>query len=470
MIYYNNNKIVKTYQNGSLINKIDKVVSGSTPQSYSLPDVPFILNYNAKNYDATTHTIAKTSGQTKDVDAVCNYGYHIVDHSADGYITVTGNTRMVISGTPYLNRTNTQTGCTMTIVSKAKTTNVNESYSILTNRGDYSTMNWMWRYPSNGIFLHGSSTYNSPKYFTSTTEQPITASIRISYDGSVKQLLNDWTNDGSYNGNFAYGSGYNGNSSLFCDYAGIDNEFWQGDFYWVYMSQYVLTDEQIQQVIDYNEHLSNTPTATTSQSKTIFQYVTNGNEPTPPTPTETKFVATYTGGTTYSLECNDSPLLTSGETHPNGYDFSAMTNVVIGDCVTSVFSDAFRDCKSLTSVTIPDSVTSIEAYAFMDCQSLTGVTIPDSVTRIEHYSFERCRNMTSVEIGSGVTSIAIHAFNGCSGLTGITINAVTPPTLNAESAFYDTNNCPIYVPAQSVSAYKSASRWSTYASRIVAIS
>ena len=31
MIYYNNNKIVKTYQNGSLVNKIDKVVSGGTP-------------------------------------------------------------------------------------------------------------------------------------------------------------------------------------------------------------------------------------------------------------------------------------------------------------------------------------------------------------------------------------------------------------------------------------------------------
>jgi len=35
--------------------------------------------------------------------------------------------------------------------------------------------------------------------------------------------------------------------------------------------------------------------------------------------------------------------------------------------------------------------------------------------------------------------------------------------------FYDTNNCPIYVPAASVDAYKSASGWSAYASRIQAI-
>jgi len=34
------------------------------------------------------------------------------------------------------------------------------------------------------------------------------------------------------------------------------------------------------------------------------------------------------------------------------------------------------------------------------------------------------------------------------------------------SAFNDTNNCPIYVPSESVEAYKSASGWSNYASRI----
>jgi hypothetical protein len=37
------------------------------------------------------------------------------------------------------------------------------------------------------------------------------------------------------------------------------------------------------------------------------------------------------------------------------------------------------------------------------------------------------------------------------------------------NAFYNTNNCPIYVPSASVNAYKSASGWSTYASRIQAI-
>lgn len=239
------------------IDGVRYVFSGDSQSGYEwvertseLPDVPFILNYNAKNYDATNRKLLKTEGQLRDSDAVCNYGYHIVDHSADGYITVTGDTRMIISGTPYMNRNNTQTGCTMTIVSKVKT---NSGYSILTNRNN--NMNWMWRYPTNGIFLHGSSSYNNPKYFVSTTTQPITASIRISYDGSVKQQLNDWTNNGSYSGAFQYGSESTGNSAMFCDYTTSNYEFWQGDFYWVYMSFNVLTDEQIQQVIEYNENL-----------------------------------------------------------------------------------------------------------------------------------------------------------------------------------------------------------------------
>lgn len=227
-------------------------VSGSTA---TLPNKSFVLNYNAKDYDGTTHSIPYTSGQSKAVNAIQNYGTNtIVDHSSDGYISVTSDTRLTISGgTTPMYRTNTETGCTMTIVSKARTT---ANYSILTCRNGYGdNMNWMWRYPSNGIFLHGSSSYNSVTYYTTTSASPITASVRVSWNGSVQQQINDWTNNGSYSGAFQYGSyqTVNNNGSLFCDYLASNEEFWKGDFYWVYMSQEVLTDEEIQQVIAYNE-------------------------------------------------------------------------------------------------------------------------------------------------------------------------------------------------------------------------
>jgi len=41
--------------------------------------------------------------------------------------------------------------------------------------------------------------------------------------------------------------------------------------------------------------------------------------------------------------------------------------------------------------------------------------------------------------------------------------------LDYVSALENTNNCPIYVPSASVNAYKTATNWSTYASRIQAI-
>ena len=147
---------------------------------------------------------------------------------------------------------------------------------------------------------------------------------------------------------------------------------------------------------------------------------------------------------------------------------SSLPSVIIPDSVTSIGNYAFQGCSSLTSVTIPSSVTNIAIAAFEDCVSLTSVTIPNSVTTLGGGVFYRCSGLTNCTIGTGVTSIGSSAFLNCSGLTGVTIEAVTPPTLG-NNAFNNTNDCPIYVPSGSVETYKSASNWSTYASRIQAI-
>ena len=208
-----------------------------------------------------------------------------------------------------------------------------------------------------------------------------------------------------------------------------------------------------------------------------------------------KFKATYTGGTTYSAECDSSTELTTATTKPSGYQYSAMTEAVIGDCntsignnafngcssltsivipnsVTSIGSIAFNNCTGLTSINIPNSVTSIGQYTFLNCRSLTSIDIPNSVTTIDTQTFSGCRSLTSCTIGSGVTSIGNGVFLNCSGLTSITVNATTPPTLGS-SVFSSTpiagGTGYIYVPSASVNTYKSASGWSDYASRIQAI-
>ena len=147
----------------------------------------------------------------------------------------------------------------------------------------------------------------------------------------------------------------------------------------------------------------------------------------------------------------------------------SLTSIDIPSGVTSIVGHTFDGCHGLTSVTIPNSVTSIGTQAFLHCSSLTSVTIPSSVTSIGLQAFGSCTGLTSINIPSGVTTINEGAFISCKSLTSITINATTPPTLG-NNAFNITNNCPIYVPAASVNAYKAASGWSTYSSRIQAIS
>ena len=100
--------------------------------------------------------------------------------------------------------------------------------------------------------------------------------------------------------------------------------------------------------------------------------------------------------------------------------------VIIGDSVTSIGNEAFRQCVSLTSVTIPNSVTAIGYEAFSGCSSLTSVTIPNSVTTIGYRAFSGCTSLTSVTIPNSVTTIGESAFHDCSSLTSVTIpNSVT---------------------------------------------
>ncbi len=179
-----------------------------------------------------------------------------------------------------------------------------------------------------------------------------------------------------------------------------------------------------------------------------------------------KFKATYSGGTTYSAACDSSTTLTYTDTHPSGYTASAMTDAIIGDCVTSIDGwGTLGYLDSLSSVTIPNSVTTIGGGAFVNNNSLTSITIPDSVTTIGGYVFMTCYNLANITIGSGVTSIGNSAFEYCSSLTSITVNATTPPSLGTNVLNY-TDISIIYVPSGSVAAYKAASGWSTYASII----
>ncbi len=189
--------------------------------------------------------------------------------------------------------------------------------------------------------------------------------------------------------------------------------------------------------------------------------------PTPPAPPvfEGKYKLTLSDSSTVSAACGGTSAITQAEI--SAYTASTVA-AEIGDCVSIIGDLAFNSCYYLTSIDIPSGVTTIGDLAFHYCYSLPSITIPNSVTTIGDSAFFACISLASIDIPDSVTSISTRAFYSCTSLTSITVNATTPPTLSS-NVFDDTNDCPIYVPSGSVNAYKSASGWSTYASRIQAI-
>lgn len=147
---------------------------------------------------------------------------------------------------------------------------------------------------------------------------------------------------------------------------------------------------------------------------------------------------------------------------------SGYTSITIPPSVTTFGRSAFYSVSGLNSVTIDyASNATLGNFQFKDLP-ITSLTIGSNPTRIPSGMFENCTKLTTLVIPSNISSIDGSAFYGCSGLTSITVESVTPPTLGS-SAFDNTNNCPIYVPPESVDAYKAANGWSRYASRIQAI-
>ncbi len=141
---------------------------------------------------------------------------------------------------------------------------------------------------------------------------------------------------------------------------------------------------------------------------------------------------------------------------------SGLTSMTIPNTVTSIGESAFRECYNLISVTIPNSVTSMGESAFRDCFQLTSITVPSSVTSISAYAFSGCSHMTSVTIPNSITSIGERAFDGCRRLTSITCKAPNPPALGDNVFMSVDKSIPLYVPAESVNAYRAADQWNEF--------
>lgn len=93
----------------------------------------------------------------------------------------------------------------------------------------------------------------------------------------------------------------------------------------------------------------------------------------------------------------------------------------------AVISSRFRTlccyppAKSDTSYTIPNKVESIELEAFWGCNNLKELIFPDSVTKIDRWAICDCKNLEKVILSENLESIGECGIIGCNNLKSIKI-------------------------------------------------
>ena len=156
------------------------------------------------------------------------------------------------------------------------------------------------------------------------------------------------------------------------------------------------------------------------------------------------------------------------ETSKLYYEATAKVYPKSGSLGYPIIKNSWDSTTGKGIIVCPKDISIIDELSFSSIYYLTSITIPNSVTTIGSSAFSACSRLTSVTIGDSVTTIGDYTFQDCNSLTSVYCKATTPPALGGNSVFIpNVSGRKIYVPMESVEAYKSATNWSEYADSIV---
>lgn len=146
------------------------------------------------------------------------------------------------------------------------------------------------------------------------------------------------------------------------------------------------------------------------------------------------------------------------------YAFEAtmrMTSITFPKTVEKINERAFF-LSGIKAIIIPDNIKYLISEPFAACANLTTAVMGDGLLTIDNFTFGGCENLSSVTIGQSITEIGQGAFEQCFNLNTIIIKSVTPPLVDV--SYWGLGENPIiYVPSESVNAYKTAEGWSELA-------
>ena len=188
------------------------------------------------------------------------------------------------------------------------------------------------------------------------------------------------------------------------------------------------------------------------------------------------------------------------------------------DTAHTVGAFTFYKCSALETITLPLSTTKINRYAFGDCTKFKGINnwdiIAPNITYIGAYSFSNCSlqltdlslpnletlegyafwgannnivrvldlgkistlprtdggmfiNATLIVLPNTLETIEAWGISQMPNLKTLVVKAVTPPSIGG---YIDIKASAIYVPNESVEAYKTATNWSNFSDRIKPLS
>lgn len=198
------------------------------------------------------------------------------------------------------------------------------------------------------------------------------------------------------------------------------------------------------------------------------------------------------------------------------FEGTTLKSIVIPEGVTLIDNSAFSDCKSLETVSLPNSLERIYPLAFQN-SNISSISIPAGVKGIGENAFYGCENLSTITVSNGntkydsrdncnalietatntilrgssstvipnsVTTIERNAFRGlkiakivipasvknigqwafqdCKSLTTVVCKSKSVIDVSGLLPFDPLPNATLYVPAESIEAYKAANEWSKF--------